>query len=307
MPVDGHHRVEVRDRGRGIPDDKRERVFAPLARLDKTVEGSGIGLATCRRIVEAHGGRMGVEDREGGGSVFWFELPAPTPEPAGAVAPGSGQLGLLHLPRGVDVADDGAVEPGGEPLRPRGSRAARPAGSTSSSRERRTTPSSSCTQQPDDAAVPPGRGAGVAVGVEEVGDVVRGRGRRRATSSPSRWGRASAAAPPTARRAGVLVVSSGSTQPVVPSSSVDLDGAEVGQRPGDGGLGRAQPPLDVGRGAGAERGQPAAHERGVAGGLVERLVHDAEPVLGGRPGRLVEPPVPGVAPAERPALEARGG
>lgn len=75
MPVDGHHRIEVRDRGRGIPEEKRERVFAPLARLDKTVEGSGIGLATCRRIVEAHGGQMGVEVREGGGSVFWFELP----------------------------------------------------------------------------------------------------------------------------------------------------------------------------------------------------------------------------------------
>ena len=77
VAVDGHHRVEVRDRGRGVPDDMRERVFAPLARLDKSVEGSGIGLATCRRIVEAHGGRMGVEARDGGGSVFWFELPRP--------------------------------------------------------------------------------------------------------------------------------------------------------------------------------------------------------------------------------------
>jgi len=75
VPIDGHHRVEVRDRGRGIPEEKRERVFAPLARLDKTVEGSGIGLATCRRIVEAHGGQMGVDDRVGGGAVFWFELP----------------------------------------------------------------------------------------------------------------------------------------------------------------------------------------------------------------------------------------
>lgn len=74
--ADGFSRVEVRDRGRGVPDDKKERVFAPLARLDKTVEGSGIGLATCRRIVEAHGGSMGVEDRAGGGAVFWFELPA---------------------------------------------------------------------------------------------------------------------------------------------------------------------------------------------------------------------------------------
>lgn len=72
---DGRQRVEVRDRGRGIPADRRERIFAPLARLDKNVEGVGIGLATCRRIVEAHGGSVGVDDRDGGGSVFWFELP----------------------------------------------------------------------------------------------------------------------------------------------------------------------------------------------------------------------------------------
>ncbi len=77
VALDKHHRIEVRDRGRGIPTDQHERIFAPLARLDKTVDGSGIGLATCRRIVEAHGGAMGVEDRSGGGSVFWFDLPAP--------------------------------------------------------------------------------------------------------------------------------------------------------------------------------------------------------------------------------------
>ncbi len=75
-PLDGRHRIEVRDRGRGVPAEQRERVFAPLARLDKSVAGFGIGLATCRRIVEAHGGSIGVEDRGGGGSVFWFELPA---------------------------------------------------------------------------------------------------------------------------------------------------------------------------------------------------------------------------------------
>ncbi|MDR7253673.1 signal transduction histidine kinase [Nocardioides sp. BE266] len=76
VSADGFHRIEVRDRGRGIPEEKTERVFAPLARLDKTVEGSGIGLATCRRIIEAHGGTMGVDPRDGGGSVFWFRLPA---------------------------------------------------------------------------------------------------------------------------------------------------------------------------------------------------------------------------------------
>ena len=74
---EGRHRIEVLDRGPGIPDDESEEVFAPLTRLDRTVEGSGLGLATCRRIVEAHGGTIGVEPRPGGGSVFWFELPDP--------------------------------------------------------------------------------------------------------------------------------------------------------------------------------------------------------------------------------------
>ena len=73
--LDGRHRIEVRDRGRGVPADRSERIFAPLVRLDKSVEGVGIGLATCRRIVEAHGGTMGVVQRDGGGSVFWFDLP----------------------------------------------------------------------------------------------------------------------------------------------------------------------------------------------------------------------------------------
>jgi len=73
--VPGAHRIEVADRGPGIPDEHREHVFAPLARLDRMVPGFGIGLATSQRIVEAHGGRIGVDPREGGGSVFWVELP----------------------------------------------------------------------------------------------------------------------------------------------------------------------------------------------------------------------------------------
>jgi signal transduction histidine kinase len=47
-----------------------------MVRLDRTRPGSGIGLATCRRIVQAHGGRMGIDDNPGGGAVVWFELPA---------------------------------------------------------------------------------------------------------------------------------------------------------------------------------------------------------------------------------------
>jgi signal transduction histidine kinase len=69
-------RVEVCDRGPGIPKDQQDRVFQPLARVNNEVEGSGIGLATCRRIVEAHGGRIGLADAAYGGTCAWFELPA---------------------------------------------------------------------------------------------------------------------------------------------------------------------------------------------------------------------------------------
>lgn len=68
-------RISVADQGRGVPPDQRDRVFDPMVRLDKTVPGSGVGLATCRRIVAGHGGRMGIESRVGGGAVVWFELP----------------------------------------------------------------------------------------------------------------------------------------------------------------------------------------------------------------------------------------
>jgi signal transduction histidine kinase len=69
-------RVEICDRGPGIPADQVERVFQPLERIDHGVEGSGIGLSTCRRIVEAHGGRIGLTDTAYGGTCAWFELPA---------------------------------------------------------------------------------------------------------------------------------------------------------------------------------------------------------------------------------------
>ncbi len=73
--IAGGWRVEISDRGPGIAEADRERVFEPLARVDDDVEGSGIGLTTCRRIVEAHGGRIGVTSSAWGGTTAWFELP----------------------------------------------------------------------------------------------------------------------------------------------------------------------------------------------------------------------------------------
>ena len=52
-----------------------DQIFGMFSRATHEVEGAGIGLAVCRRIVEAHGGRIWVEPAEGGGSAFRFTLP----------------------------------------------------------------------------------------------------------------------------------------------------------------------------------------------------------------------------------------
>jgi signal transduction histidine kinase len=51
-------------------------MFVLFTRADKRVDGSGIGLAIAKRVVEAHGGRIGMESAPGGGTTVWFELPA---------------------------------------------------------------------------------------------------------------------------------------------------------------------------------------------------------------------------------------
>jgi signal transduction histidine kinase len=67
--------VTVRDNGVGVDPDHASRIFGMFARLNGETDGTGIGLAVCRRVVEAHGGRIWVEPAQGGGSAFRFTLP----------------------------------------------------------------------------------------------------------------------------------------------------------------------------------------------------------------------------------------
>ncbi|PKO10469.1 MAG: hypothetical protein CVU40_05040 [Chloroflexi bacterium HGW-Chloroflexi-2] len=77
--TNGFIEISVSDRGKGVPEPYRNKIFSGFV-LNKDdygrmQKGSGLGLSVSQTIVRAHGGQVGVRDRDGGGSEFWFTIP----------------------------------------------------------------------------------------------------------------------------------------------------------------------------------------------------------------------------------------
>jgi len=90
---DAYLRIGVYDQGIGVPEGERERIFEKFVRLEQVhafrSPGTGLGLSICKAVVEAHGGRIWMEDNPGGGSIFCLTLP----------------LALGRQPRGTPVGE----------------------------------------------------------------------------------------------------------------------------------------------------------------------------------------------------------
>lgn len=86
-----HWRIEVSDNGIGIEAQYLQEIFEPFRRLhaQDAYEGSGLGLATCRRIAQRHGGRLTCRSTPGEGSVFMLDLPRHTAQETGAANAGA--------------------------------------------------------------------------------------------------------------------------------------------------------------------------------------------------------------------------
>jgi signal transduction histidine kinase len=79
--TDDRMRIEVEDKGHGIPSDFKDKIFEKFGQVESRQRtGSGLGLTFCKMAVEAHDGEIWVESIEGEGSTFIFELPLNAPD-----------------------------------------------------------------------------------------------------------------------------------------------------------------------------------------------------------------------------------
>jgi CheY-like chemotaxis protein len=95
-------RIWVSDTGPGIPAENLERLFTPFERLgadQSGIEGTGLGLALSKRLVDAMGGEIGVKSVIGHGSTFWVDLPLTESQAERLVRERSGPLAAAMLPQ----------------------------------------------------------------------------------------------------------------------------------------------------------------------------------------------------------------
>ena len=109
MPERNRVWLTVSDTGPGIPRELHERIFEPFFTTKPSGEGTGLGLALCRSVVETHGGTITVDSEPAGGTTFAIELPVapavPLPRRApAAAAPASGPAAILIVDDEPDVA-----------------------------------------------------------------------------------------------------------------------------------------------------------------------------------------------------------
>ncbi len=110
----GRVRIRISDTGDGIPVEKISRLFQPFERLgaeQTEVEGTGIGLALSKRLVELMGGTIGVESQVGAGTMFWVEFPKAASPDAGIdfsrqVAAAAQAVEAVQLPRVLCIEDN---------------------------------------------------------------------------------------------------------------------------------------------------------------------------------------------------------